>query len=246
MRYDLCRCWVSAAHLWPRVWSHLAAADSAPRWHASAWHRVHAAGQWRLAAAAWWKACHGLLSNRWNTLLQICHHAPTVRVLLQVWCLQAGQSSAGQATTALTLVEHAELGCFSQWTMAGSLCSAGLTAVAAVGLSNNSVQAFWLDLEGTHTSSCTWQCTERSLLYSMALLPRQVIGVVHCHAAAQDMCRHHTGINFLCGQVCRAQQLQEPCWLRLAPFSWTCSSGLLTWPEGAALLPPPDVMQPPC
>ena len=96
-------------------------------------------------------------------------------MLLQVWCLQAGQSSTGQATTALTLAEHAELGCFSQWTMAGSLCSAGLTAVAAVGLSNNSVQAFRLDLEGTHKLSCTWQCTERSLLYSMALLPPQVM-----------------------------------------------------------------------
>ena len=98
-------------------------------------------------------------------------------MLLQIWSLQARQSSTDQASTALTLTERAELGCFSHWTMAGSLCSAGPTAVAAVGLSDNSVQAFWLDLERPDRFSCTtWQCTEHSLLYSMALLPQQVIG----------------------------------------------------------------------
>ena len=145
--------------------------------------------------------------------------------------------------TAPTLTEHAELGCFSQWTMAGRLCSAGLTAVAAVGLSDNSVQTSWLDLEGTHKFSCTWQCTERSLLYSMALLLHQVIGdpVSACCSELAPASHRH-----LCGQFCRGQRLQEPCWLQLAPFSWMCSSGVLTWPEVAALLPLPDVMRPPC
>ena len=118
-------------------------------------------------------------------------------MLLQIWCLQAEHCSTGQATTALTLAEHAELGCFSQWTLAGSLCSAGLTAVAAVGLSDNSVQAFWLDLAGTHRFSCTWQCTERSLLYSMALLPHQVNGrpmSARCSGLAPASHRHQTPV----------------------------------------------------
>ena len=109
----------------------------------------------------------------WFNFAIIC---AVVCVLLQIWYLQAGQSSTDQAMTALMLTERAELGCFSQWTMAGSLCSLALNAVAAVGLSNNSVQAFWLDQESTCQFSRTWQCTERCLLYSMALLPHQVIG----------------------------------------------------------------------